>query len=117
VTHIDQTPAVKYPITNYVDCGFLSSLHYAFLTALDTTHDPCTFAGAIKDPKWWHATNLELRALETNGTWDITSIPSGKNNIICKRLFKTKFNVDGSIERHKARLVILGCTQQYGIGY
>lgn len=32
-------------------------------------------------------------------------------------LFKTKHNPDGSIDRHNARLVILGCKQQYGIDY
>lgn len=32
-------------------------------------------------------------------------------------MFKTKFNPDGSEERKKARLVILGCRQREGIDY
>lgn len=60
---------------------------------------------------------MELEALETNDTWDITTLPPNKNAIGSKWLFKTKFKVDGSIERYKARLVILGCKQVYGIDY
>lgn len=29
--------------------------------------------------------------------------------------FKTKFNPDGSIQKYKARLVVKGYTQQYGV--
>ena len=61
--------------------------------------------------------NLELRALERNDTWTITSVPHGKKAIGCKWLDKTKFNSDGTIERYKARLVILGCRQKYGADY
>jgi len=61
--------------------------------------------------------NLELRALEANGTWELTSLPPGKRAIGCKWLYKTKFLSDGTIERHKARLVVLGCKQQFGVDY
>lgn len=44
-------------------------------------------------------------------------MPSGKKLIGCKWLYKTKYAADGSIERYKSRLVILGCRQIYGIDY
>ena len=31
--------------------------------------------------------------------------------------FKTKYKTDGSIDKFKARLVIKGCSQKYGIDY
>lgn len=59
----------------------------------------------------------ELRALEVNDTWVITDLPKGKKAIDSKWLYKTKYKPDGSIDRLKARLVILGCRQKYGVDY
>lgn len=42
-------------------------------------------------------------------------MPKGKRAIGCKWLYETKYRSDGSIDRHKARLVIQGCRQQKGI--
>lgn len=61
--------------------------------------------------------NSELDALERNGTWDITVLPPQKTAIGCKWLYKSKYNPDGTLERHKARLVILGCKQRPGEDY
>lgn len=61
--------------------------------------------------------NTELEALEQNNTWEIIPLPPGQRTIGSKWLYKTKFNPDGSILKHKARLVILGCKQQYGPDY
>ena len=35
----------------------------------------------------------------------------------CKWIFKVKHRPDSSIERHKARLVAIGFTQEHGIDY
>jgi len=60
---------------------------------------------------------VELQAFERNGTWILTELPTGKKSIGCKWLFKTKYRSNGTIERHKARLVIQGCRLQKGINY
>ena len=61
--------------------------------------------------------NCELDALERNGTWEITVLPPGKHAIGCQWLYKTKYKSDGTIDRFKSRLVILGCKQQAGVDY
>lgn len=61
--------------------------------------------------------NLELEALELNNTWEVTFLPPQKHIIGCKWIFKTKFNPNGTVDRHKARLVVLGNKQQYGIDF
>ena len=61
--------------------------------------------------------NSELDALELNHTWEVTALPPGKNAIGCKWIYKTKYNPDGAIDRHKDRFVILGCKQKYGEDY
>lgn len=51
----------------------------------------------------------ELDALDLNKTWTVIPLPEGKHSIGC--LYKIKYKSDGSIDRHKARLVVKGYTQ------
>ena len=50
----------------------------------------------------------EIKALETNNTWEIIDLPLGKKPISCKWVCRIKYNSDGSIQRYRARLVIRG---------
>ena len=59
----------------------------------------------------------ELQALHDNKTWSIVRLPKGKKAVGSRWVYKTKFNTDGTIERHKARLVARGFTQTYGLDY
>jgi len=44
-------------------------------------------------------------------------LPQGKEVIGVKWVYKTKRNIEGKIERHKARLVVKGYKQQHGRDY
>lgn len=59
----------------------------------------------------------EISALESNKTWEIVTLTTGKAPIGCKWVYKVKRRSDGSVERYKARLVAKGYTQQQGIDY
>ena len=56
-------------------------------------------------------------ALEKDKIWEIVERPKGKNIDDCKWIFTLKYKVDGSLERHKTRLVAKGYTQTYGVDY
>lgn len=88
-----------------------------FLAAIIPQTDPLYFSQAVKHPHWVEAINLELEALEKNHTWEVTTLPPNRKAIGCKWIFKTKFKADGSVDKYKARLVILGYKQQYWIDY
>jgi hypothetical protein len=48
----------------------------------------------------------ELRSLEKNKTWDLVKLPPG--TVSCKWIFTVKQNLEGMVERYKARLVARG---------
>lgn len=52
---------------------------------------------------------------DKNDTWELMELPNGKKGVVCKWVYKIKYNDDGSIEKHKARLMEKWYTQQYDI--
>ena len=47
----------------------------------------------------------EIDAIERNNTWDHVELRDNKNCIGVKWIYKTKLNLDGDVEKYKARLV------------
>lgn len=88
-----------------------------FLSSLTTNNDPVKFSQAVTDANWVNAMNAELEALELNDTWDITPLPPKTKSIGSRWVYKTKYKPDGTVEKYKARLVILGYRQTYGVDY
>ena len=103
-----------YPIVNYVTCKRFSCAHACFLAAVTVGYEPTRFSEAVCDPCWQEAMKAEIEALERNGTWKIEDLPPGKKAIGCKWVYKIKYKSDGTIERFKARLVVLGNNQVEG---
>ena len=50
----------------------------------------------------------EIKMIEKNETWELVDLPREKEVIIVKWAYKTKLNSNGSIQKHKARLVTKG---------
>jgi hypothetical protein len=71
---------------------------------------PATYRGALSEPAWRSAMEAELDALISNRTWTLVPRPPGTNIVGSKWIFKTKFRPDGSVDKHKARLVARGFT-------
>ncbi|KAH9672047.1 hypothetical protein KPL70_017573 [Citrus sinensis] len=59
----------------------------------------------------------EIKAIVKNDTWELTTLLKGHKAIGVKWVYKTKRNVRGEIERHKAKLVAKGYSQKVGIDY
>ena len=98
-------------------------LRSAFSARIQALIEPISYREAIKHPyskQWNKAMKEECEALDYNKTWDLvdedTTLTSGKKVIGCKWVYKLKRNADGS-RRFKARLVIRGFEQEYGIDF
>lgn len=66
---------------------------------------------------WMEAMNDEYGSLIQNGTWRLVEAPDCQKIIDNKWAFKIKYLTDGSVDRFKARLVVRGFTQEYGIDH
>lgn len=96
---------------------FFSTSHQSFLASHGPWNEPKTYKQASQDPLWVTTMDVELRALQTNHTWDLVTLPPGKRVVGCKWVYKVKLKADGSLECFKARLVAKGYTQEYGIDF
>ncbi|GJZ31680.1 retrovirus-related pol polyprotein from transposon TNT 1-94 [Tanacetum coccineum] len=74
-------PSLK-PTANQVTAPVLCSQFYCFLSTLVTQQDLKGFKEEFKDPGRCDAMNVELRALEENGTWELVDLPPNKKAII-----------------------------------
>ena len=79
--------------------------------------EPENFEEAIKEEAWKKTMEEEIYVIEKNKTWELVEKPQNKEVIGVKWIFKTKLNLDGSIQRNKARLVAKGYSQQPGIDF
>ncbi|KAL8118242.1 hypothetical protein AgCh_015962, partial [Apium graveolens] len=107
----------QHPLRSFISYNNLSPKFQAFVTSLDKITIPKSVYEALEIPEWHKATLEEYNALETNGTWVLTTLPPGKRTVGCKWIFSVKQKADGSVDRYKARLVAKGFTQTYGIDY
>jgi len=120
-THIgsdsDFVDSSWYPIDAYVDCNQFSAHHQAFLAAITAGVIRQTSAEAFQDENWRNAVRGEIDALEEQGTGTVETLPPGKKALGCKWVFTLKYRSDGSLERYKVRLVVLGNNQTEGTDY
>jgi hypothetical protein len=77
--------------------------------------EPIGFEEVVKDEKWRNAMDEEIKAIEKNNTWELTTIPKEQKPIGVKWVFKTKKNAKGEIGRYKVRLVVKGYSQILGM--
>ncbi|CAM8971854.1 unnamed protein product [Rhodiola kirilowii] len=107
----------EYPIHKFVDYTGCSAPHQHYALQFLSNDEPTCYTKASKDPKWNEAMEAELKALNSNSTWEITDLPPGKNHVGSKWIYRIKRNSDGTISRYKVRLVARGFTQLEGLDY
>lgn len=76
------------------------------LAALTNLQEPQSYEEVVVDSNQQNAMQKEFDALKANKTWDLVPLPKGKKPISCKWVYKIKYKSNGSIERHKAWLIV-----------
>jgi hypothetical protein len=71
----------------------------------------------VKNNEWIEAIKKELRMIEKNDTWVLMDKSSHKKAIEVKWVYRTKQNADSSINKYKARLVVKGYAQVFGVDF
>lgn len=95
---------------------------FAFVTQFDLA-EPQSYEAAMDSAqaeRWAEAICREWDCLIKNGTWievQESELPPGTPVLSGKWVFKLKRNVNGEVIRYKARWVVRGFEQQYGINY
>ena len=80
-------------------------------------YEPVDHEEALKESKWKDAMKEELLMIEKNKTWELVDRPQERKVIGVKWVFRTKLNADGSVNKYKARLVVKGYAQFFGVDY
>ncbi|KAL2887235.1 Retrovirus-related Pol polyprotein from transposon TNT 1-94 [Ceratocystis lukuohia] len=71
----------------------------------------------MEGQEWKMAIKNELDTLEKFGTWRFVPEPKGCDPIDTRFVFAKKYGIDGKLEKYKARLVVRGFRQEYGVNF
>ena len=80
-------------------------------------YDPLTFEEAVVEEVWEKGMDEEIECIEKNQTWELVDVPTYKDVISVKWIYKTKQDTDGNVQKHKERMVARGFTQQPDIDF
>ena len=106
------------PLIKGIPRKFLDELIEA--AAYIAVSDPITYSEAINSQnsqEWQKAMETDVLNLENQDTWTLVEPSKDRKILKGKWIYKTKLNSEGKIERYKARWVVKGFLQLFGLDY
>ena len=103
---IEQPQLSEDELVDDVPARGTRSLKDFYLWCNLVSSQPTSYAEAQDSLAWRRSMQEELGMIEKNGTWQLVERPRNRKVIGVKWIFKTKLNPDGTICKHKARLVV-----------
>lgn len=73
--------------------------------------EPKNFEEAKYDVTWKKSMEDEISTIEKNSTWELVNRLRDKPVFGVKWVYTTKLNLDGSVQKNKARLIAKGYSQ------
>lgn len=112
---------MRHATVNMVTTTPLRNSHcYLTQAAVSYGPEPQTRKQAIRSSEaqqWKMAMDDEYDSLIENNTWKVVPKPKDRKILSSRWVFKRKLGADGSVKRHKARFVVRGFTQIYGLDF
>ena len=106
---LSEAPPISVPI------ALVQNMH------AQTVTEPKSPKHALKAPdaaEWVAAMKLEVDTLNKKGTFEfVDKIPANRKALACIFKLKVKWNKDGTLDKRKARLVVLGNYQTFGVDF
>ncbi|MCO5575393.1 hypothetical protein L7F22_029193 [Adiantum nelumboides] len=99
-----------YDSNEFVNFALMSQIQ-------DTPVEPSSVQEALQHNCWKRAMHAELDAIERNKTWTLVPRPPKRKVVSTKWIFKTKYKADGSLDKHKARLMARDFSQRPGVNF
>ena len=114
-------PAPCHPMITRAKAGIFKPKVYAALKhplsfSLGSIEPMCV-KQVLADPNWKIAMKEEYKALMRNDTWDLVPYQPQYNVVGNKWVFKLKFHLDDTLNKHKASLVAKGFHQTPGVDF
>ncbi|GJZ51772.1 reverse transcriptase, RNA-dependent DNA polymerase [Tanacetum coccineum] len=95
--------AIVFPTYCSLDIPVEAESYVLYESNVFAETEPSSYNHASRYPEWLQVMQTELKTLEKNHTWELTSLPPGHKAISSKWVFKTKYKADGTIDRYKER--------------
>ncbi|KAK9071891.1 hypothetical protein SSX86_008322 [Deinandra increscens subsp. villosa] len=95
----------------------VGDINFCMYSCFISQIEPPNVMVALKDLSWMEAMHDELNQFSKLGVWHLVKRPDNKKVIHTRWLYKNKKDDTGVIVRNKARLIIQGHRQVYGIDY
>ena len=105
--------------TSYEDF-FNQLVENAILNTSSLDTEPTTLKEVLQHHdknKYIEAIKIELEGLEKNNTWTLVPRPKDKPVLKGRLVFKKKLKANGDLDKYKARYVVKGYLQQYGVNF
>lgn len=111
-------PAAPHAMTTRARAGIVKpNPRYALFTVKSDHTEPKSLKAALRDPLWTGAMSVEMGNMHETDTWDLVPPCADQNPLSCGWVHKIKLNADGSVDKHKSRLVARGNEQEEGTDY
>ena len=120
----DATETIEYETEDdevkYSYDDFYSQLLENIILITSKTDEPTTYSDVLRHPNkddYLKAIQVELEQLNKNNTWTLVPRPVNTPVLKGRWVFSKKLKADGSLDKYKARWVVKGFMQQYGVNF